>query len=121
VRTLAAFSLIGLLTLCPLICGAEEIAGGAHRHRPAGGPAGNAPSHCPEEGDNCICQGAIPLDEVRTPAQDSGAIGLRPLLGPCAQIPRHPIAHLTWSGSPTGLAGWGDAVAVRSFLQNFRC
>jgi hypothetical protein len=43
------------------------------------------------------------------------------LLDAFAHTPHHPIAHLTWGGSPTGLAGWGDTITVRSLLQNFRC
>jgi len=52
--------------LCPLICGAEEIAHGARLHGATDGPSGDSPSHCPEEGDNCICQGAVQLDDART-------------------------------------------------------
>ena len=121
VRTLATLSLIGLLMLCPLICGAEEIAHGARLHGATNGPSGDSPSHCPEEGDNCICQGAVQLDDIRSSDQDSGAVSLPPLFHISFLTPLHPIAHLTWNGSPTGLAGWGGSLAVQAFLQIFRC
>ena len=115
--------LAGLLMLCPILCGAKEFGHGAHRHGASDGATNDpsAPDHCPEDGDNCICQGAVQLDEVRTPDQNFDALGVPTLLDLSFPTPQHPIAHLTWGGSPTGLAGWGDATAVRSFLQNFRC
>jgi hypothetical protein len=121
VRAIAALLLTGLLVLCPILCGAEEFGHGAHRHGSSESASHDpsAPGQCPEEGDNCICQGAVVSVDVRVP--DADALGLPLLLGMLVHTPHHPLAHLTWDGSPTGLAGWGDSHAVRAFLQNFRC
>jgi hypothetical protein len=120
-RTLVAIALIGILALCPVVCGAEEFGHGAHRHGTSddAGPAPSAPVHCPEEGDNCICQGAVQSVDVRLP--DADLFGLSLDCGTLGPIPPHPLAHLTCDGSPAGLAGWGNAHAIRSYLQNFRC
>jgi hypothetical protein len=119
VRTLVVLSLVGLLALCPVICDAGEVGGGAHRH----GGAGDSRSHCSAEGDNCICQGAVRLDEAPTLDQNPDAVGLPPLLGPALHAPSHPVALLTrgGGGTPTGLARWGGPLAIRAFLQHFRC
>jgi hypothetical protein len=121
VRASLALYLAALLTLCPLLCGAAEFGQGAHRHGVSGGCSNDSssPDRCPEEGDNCICQGAVPADNVRHTGSD--AVGLAQLVDAILHAPLRPIAHLTCEGIPTGLAGWGDALAVRAFLQNFRC
>ena len=119
VRTFTAFFLIGLIAACPLLCGAVEIGHGTHGLETSSGVPGepSAPGHCPQDGDDCICQGAVQADDARLPgaADDFG------LLLPFAHTPPHPIAHLTRDGSPTGLAALGDSSTVRAFLQNFRC
>ena len=120
-RAIAALLLTGLLVLCPILCGAEEFGHGAHRHGSWEGASqdASAPGHCPEEGDNCICQGAVVSVDIRVP--DADVLGLPLLSGIPVLALHHPIGHLTWDGSPTGLAAWGDSRAVRAFLQNFRC
>jgi len=118
VRSLSALALIGLLALCPLICGAGEMAHPGHGHGP---PASSVPSHCPEEGDNCICQGAVRPGHVRTPDPGSEAAGLPLVPDLSVHTPLEAFAHLTCDGSPAGLAGRGGAQAVRAFLQNYRC
>jgi hypothetical protein len=118
VRALSSLTLIGLLMLCPLICGVEELGHQAHRH---GSSESTAPSHCPEQGDNCICEGAVQPDNLRAHGSVPEVDGLPLLLDLAIDPPLHPLAHLTSDGSPTGLAGWGNSHAVRAFLQNYRC
>jgi hypothetical protein len=118
VRSFSILALIGFLALCPLICGAGEIGHPSHQLGSSDSPS---PSHCPEEGDNCICQGAVQGDHFRVPDLGSEAIGPFLFLDRSNDLLLHPLAHLTSDGSPTGLAGWGDAHAVRAFLQNYRC
>jgi hypothetical protein len=121
VRAIAALLLTGLLVVCPLLCGAAEFGLGAHRHGAPESPSHDpsTPVQCPEEGDNCICHGAVVTVDVRL--SDAGSFVLRSLLGALVHTPHHPIAHLTWDGSPTGLAARGGALAARSVLQSFRC
>jgi hypothetical protein len=118
VRTFVALFLIGLLSFCPVLCGAAETDHGAHGHGASDGPS--APSHCPEDSDNCICQGAV-IQSGDHHVSGHDAFGLPLHFIAIGHTPSHPIAHLTWDGFPTGLAGWGDALTVRALLQNFRC
>src|SRR5512135_2008186 len=92
--------------------------------RPVSSPAdGPPPGHCPEDCNDCICRGAVPSADIRVPGVDaiSSLLRLHGLVGILDHAPAHSLAHLTSDGSPTGLAGWGDAVTVRAILQNFRC
>jgi hypothetical protein len=121
VRPFLTVLMTALLTFCPILCGAEELGHGA-QHRQEGTaetPSHHGPAECPEEVDNCICQGAVQAVDVRMPDAQIARLGLTPAFLP--HTPLHPTAHLTREGSPTGLAGWGNAQAVRSVLQNFRC
>ena len=121
VRNFAALFLVGLIALCPVICGAAEDDHGPRHHGPVDGSHGGSPSptHCPEDSGNCICQGAVQSGDVHVP--DVDAVILPHLFHHREYAPPHPLAHLTRDGSPTGLAGWGGSLAVRAFLQNFRC
>jgi hypothetical protein len=120
VRVILSGVLAGLLILCPILCGAKEFGHGARPHATADGASpDSAPDPCPEDGDNCICQGAVQVDSLR--GHDSDIFDLPLLFLAIVHTPLHPASHLTSQGSPTGLAGWGDANTVRSFLQNFRC
>lgn len=121
VSTLLSF----LLLACPFLCGADEIGHRArHEHASSGsqGDAGdaNVPDSCPGSSDNCVCRGAVPATDLRADLADFDASAplflAQPLL--FASFLHH---HLSWKGSPTGLAGWGDALTVRAFLQNYRC
>lgn len=113
--------LTGLILACPFLCGADEI-GHSARHGHAAGESGkgSAPDPCPESSDNCVCRGAVQASDVR--ATDPDVDMAAPLFLPApplfAGLLHH---HLTWEGSPTGLAGWGDSLTIRAFLQNFRC
>lgn len=123
-RRFAALLLTGLLLACPLLCGAAEASHVTHQEHPASVPADSpAPGHCPEDTDNCICRGAVPSADVRTPGIDaiSSPLPLHGLAGILSHAPAHWLAHMTSDGTPAGLAGWGDAIRVRAFLQVFRC
>lgn len=116
--------LTGLILACPFVCGAAESGHVTHREHAVGVPSGgSAPTHCPEDDDDCVCRGAVQSSDVRVPHSD--AIGLplplHGLVGDRAHSPAHSLSHLTTDGNPAGLARWGDSLAVRAFLQNFRC
>lgn len=116
--------LTGLILACPFLCGTAEAGHVTHREHSASGPAdAPAPGHCPEESDDCICRGAVQSADVRVPGGDpiGFLLPLHGLVGILDHAPAHSLAHLTSGGTPTGLAGWGDAVTVRALLQNFRC
>jgi hypothetical protein len=123
-RNLVALLLVGLISACPILCEAAEFGQGSHQCQAdtsCDHPAENR-SPCPDDGGSCICSGAIQAADVRIPDLDSAflpdSIGL--WLPPHSL--RYPLfLHLTQDGGPTGLAGFGDAGAVRSLLQNFRC
>ncbi len=117
VTRLATIFLIGLITLCPFVCGAEVVDSGAHRHAATGHDS--VPAHCPDDSDNCICQGAVQADPIRLANPD---LFVQPILIADAIATTAPLlAHLTCDGSPAGLASLGDERTVRAFLQNFRC
>jgi hypothetical protein len=141
VRTILVLSLSCTLTLCPFLCMAAEAGHGGRRHQAADGsiagilapvqgpedgddccPEGDDQS-CPDEGDNCVCKGAVQSAGARVPGPNDSTFAL-----PCGWFflpadtpPHHLLSHLTLDGLPTGLAGWGDSRSVRALLQNFRC
>jgi hypothetical protein len=124
VRTSVTTLLIGLILACPFLCGAAEAAHLAHQEHATGGPSDQpVPVHCPEDSDDCICQGAVQSGDVRVPGSDSIGIvlPLHGLAGILDHSPAHSLAHLTSGGTPTGLASWGDSLTVRALLQDFRC
>ena len=124
VRTCVTLLLAGFLLACPFLCGAAEAGHATHSGHPVSGPSDSpAPGHCPQDSDDCICRGAVQSADVRVPAIDavSFPLPLHGLVGILDHAPSHSLAHLTSDGSATGLAAWGDALAVRAFLQNFRC
>lgn len=88
-----------------------------------GAPSGPAPAHCPDAGDDCVCGGVVKSSDARVPHGDPIGLPLSlfGLHGFLPHAPAHPLAHLTFDGTPTGLASWGDSLTVRAFLQNFRC
>ncbi|AGA26429.1 hypothetical protein [Singulisphaera acidiphila] len=120
-RSILATFLAILITLCPLLCGAAEFGQGAHRHDVSGSPShdSSAPDQCPEEGDNCICQGAVQADHIRF--LGAHATGHSIIVGLLLPTPLHLLFSLSQKGASTGLGRWGNALAVRSFLQNYRC
>lgn len=119
-RSTIALLLAILITLCPFLCGAVEFGQGAHRHDVPDSAShdSSVPDQCPEEGDNCICQGAVQRDCGRFVAAIPSLSLFVHLLLPS---PSHTLTHPTRQGSSTGLASWGNAHDIRSFLQNFRC
>lgn len=119
-RSFLVTLLAGLLLACPFLCGADEIGHGA-QHEAATGDAGqgHSPDQCPEGSDSCVCRGAVQANDVRLVSPDSMASGPLFVFVPqaCVLPPAH---HLALGGSATGLAGWGNALTVRAYLQNFR-
>lgn len=119
-RSLVSTLLAGLLLACPFLCGADEVGHSAqHEAIPGDAGRGHSPDQCPEGGDNCVCRGAVQTNDARATSPDMVASGSLyiPVAQPCLLPPAY---HLTLDGSPTGLAGWGDALTVRAYLQNFR-
>ena len=121
VRSLINTLLTCLILACPFLCGADEV-GHSVQHGHASGKTGNdnAPAHCPESSDNCVCRGAVQASDVRAIAPDFDTPAPLFLFAPPIHL-AHPLHHLTWEGSPTGLASWGDSLTIRALLQNFRC
>lgn len=118
VRIYVTMLLTVLVLACPFICGAAESEHGSHGRN--GDAGGNAPAHCPEDEDSCFCRGAVRASDVRATAPDHDAPAPPfPIAAPV--LAAHPLHHLTWEGSPTGLAGWGGSLTIRALLQNFRC
>src|SRR4051794_39532457 len=107
VRTFVTMLLSGLILACPFLCGAAEANHVAHREHTTGDAShGPAPSHCPEDGDDCVCRGAVASSDVKVPAFDSIGLPLPlgGLGGALAHSPAHSLAHLTSDGTPAGLA-----------------
>ncbi len=116
--------LVGLVLLCPAICGAADAARGTHRHQAAPSCPGEDPStpaHCPAEGATCLCDGAVRTAEVRSNDLDPvGPLCFGVLLADCYLfVPARLSAHLTHGGRPLDLGV--AASAVCALLQNFRC
>jgi len=118
--------LSGLLLACPLLCGADEA--GLHAHATTLGQDGQPTDHsdhdCPEGSDNCVCKGAVSSagNDVRGAVRSitlAPALFYLPAIAPLAiGLCQH---HLSWKGTPTGLAGWGDSLTILALLQTFRC
>jgi hypothetical protein len=117
VQSLINMLLACLILACPLLCGAEEVGHGV-QHEYAG--EGDSPAHCPENGDNCVCRGAVQTSNARAIAPDVEVPGPHFFLAP-PLLHAHPFHNLTWEGPPAGLASWGDSLTIRALLQNFRC
>src|SRR4051812_46494562 len=106
VRSFVALVLMGMILACPFLCGVGEDPCAAIPHHAGGATDGPSPGHCPEDGDDCICRGAVQPSEVRVPRLEG--IGLRldvlGLAAAPAHSPAHSLARLTPDGHPTGLA-----------------
>src|SRR3569623_1704956 len=107
--------LAGMLVLCPQFCGTDASDQAAH-HLDATHPE-HGPS--PTDADDCICQGADPIDQIRMP--DTGptqaADSYASLVPPSLDGSAHRIGDL----SPAELSPWGTSLAVRAFFQVYRC
>jgi hypothetical protein len=124
-RTLVSLFLAGLLLACPLLCRAAE-SGCCHESLGAAGESqedSHAPPSCPDDAVSCICAGATQADDCRAaalapphslPFLDGLFFDLHPAF-PVSDT-RNPIPL----EPPARLAAFGDALAVRAFLQNFR-
>lgn len=148
-RTFSTSLLVGILTICPVLCRTVEVAHASLRGHATEVPTDAArppcdlaqkgddccPADaddrvppggddcCPEGGDNCICGGAVEAHGSQDLGPgtwgDSPCFDALPGVGSTAHT--HAFVHLTSDGQPAGLASWGDALSVRARLQNFRC
>lgn len=119
-RCLVPVLLIGLVLACPLLCGpcgAADIGHGSTTSDGSGHEHGG--NGCPEDSDNCVCRGAIQSLETRSVSPSTDLPSLVCLLAPI-DPPLPPDHHLTGTGGPTGLAGWGSSLTIRALLQNFQ-
>lgn len=117
-RKLLVITLIGLLSFCPVLCGAAEVGHDAHGHGASQEPA--LPTHCPDEGDNCICQGAL-ISSSDGYASSFDTIGVPLDLAELGQTLSRPFSDIIKGGPPAGPASWGDGLKVCALLQIFRC
>jgi hypothetical protein len=125
VRAIVSTLLVCLLLACPFLCRAAE-AGCSHELSGATGEPRDdphIPPSCPDDGVCCICAGATQTGEFR--ASDLTSPGFLACFDgwflPLAVVPlssgmRYPVLEKP----PAGLALFGDGLAVRAFLQNFR-
>ncbi len=125
VRAIVTSLLVCLLLGCPFLCRAAE-AGCSHELSGATGEphdGSHIPPSCPDDGVCCICAGATQTGELRV--GDLASPGFHACFDgwflPLAVVPlssgtRYPA----FDKPPAGLAIFGNALAVRAFLQNFR-
>ena len=133
VQSILSVSLAILLTVCPALCeaggcGCDAPAGRSSGERAstllADGPCNDAdcPENCghpgKDSGDNCICRGAVRLDD--------GPNGLDRVVGSLLDLhlvpafiagPHAPSIGLGSSPMPDS----GDSRTARALLQNYRC
>jgi hypothetical protein len=124
VRTFWSLALIGSLTLCPVLCSTAAVGGcgGCHHVQHGAAPGDHsAPADEPGAGDDCICDGAIALPEVR--AEGGGTLILP--LDLMAWVPIAPEpCRLGFAPLDRGVGlplPPDDALTLRAWLQNFRC
>lgn len=124
-RPIVSALLACLLLACPLLCRAVESECSHELSGATGGPqdGSHIPTSCPDDGVCCVCAGATQTGEFRSadlaspdplPSLNSWLLFL-PTLPPIG-VTRYPARE----EPPAGLAVFGDALAVRAFLQNFR-
>jgi hypothetical protein len=125
VRAIVSKLLVCLLLACPYLCRAVE-GGCSHELTTAADDPdddSHIPPSCPNDGVCCICAGATQTGEFR--AGDLASPGFLACVDgwsfPLAVVPlssatRYPALEKP----PAGLAVFGDGLAVRAFLQNFR-
>jgi hypothetical protein len=126
VRGVTIWTLIVLIVSCPLFCAADECDSRAHHARGASGPGcdPSAPSSCPNDAGNCICDGAV-LRAIARPLDLDTAVLPLPCDSPSASsfgcgpsIHSALLRHRGWLIHP---AAWDDAASVCAWLQDFRC
>jgi hypothetical protein len=125
VRQVVSTFLVVLILFCPLLCRAAEDACDHELSGTTSTPQDDShvPPCCPDDGVSCICAGATQTGELR--AGDVAPPNLLPALDArffAFSSPPHvpPSIQLALEDAPAGLAVYGDSLAVRAFLQNFR-
>ena len=103
--------LIGLLVLCPQLCGGDGLDQAAHQHDTMHSPDGPSPAHCPGDADDCICQGAVPAANLRV--MDVGFSAATGILASLIPPPLCLDRHINQQGPLTGLARWGTPLDIR--------
>jgi hypothetical protein len=117
-RLALVLSLVGLVLICPSICGAADEGEHGH-HQQTADPHDSSPVHCPDEGASCVCAGAVRPADLRSDHFD--VVGLlapalldlsfdRHLSTGTPALPSHLATVQTFVGSP----------AARAWLQNYR-
>lgn len=122
-RACVALTLIGVLLVCPLVCGAGDVDCSTHHESNAPTSSPDAPMHCPDEGGSCVCNGAIRSVEVKSLHCSLGEhepVSLD-FLGSASHSPTRSLSIHSRSHAPCGLSGPADAQRVRALLQNYRC
>lgn len=124
-RQLVSTLLVGLILFCPLLCRAAEDGCNHEPSETTSTPhdGSHVPPSCPDDGVSCICAGATQTGELRV--GDLAPPDLLPALDAwffAFSSPPHvpPSIQLALEETPAGLAIYGDSLAVRAFLQNFR-
>lgn len=123
-RNLVTLLLIGLIAACPIFCEAAESAQGLHQCQTdttCGDHGVPSPLPCSDDGESCICSGAIQAADVRPPEPGSPLSSLPIFALPALALPHPLFLHLTRDGAPTGLITFGDAGTVCALLQVYRC
>jgi hypothetical protein len=123
-RTIASVYLTAFLVACPFVCGSSDKGfdlncpdSGCHTPRDV-----DSPAHCPEEGGNCVCQGAIQRAQSypsleRVPA--SFVVDLPHVTLYSALLEAGFGAYS--SRTPFGLASSASSHRVCALLQRFDC
>lgn len=121
-RTVTSWTLIALIVSCPLFCAADQCDPCTHHVSEADGPDCD-PSSCPGDSGDCVCKGAVLAVICRSVDIDSVSLPLPgdcllPAAGPGLLIHLVHLSHRGWLADPVEPGG---ALAIRAWLQNFRC
>lgn len=114
-RVILVAWLAGMLVLCPQFCG-TDVSDQAANHLDA-----THPDHgpCPTDADDCICQGAVPVDQIRV--IDAVLIVQATLFASLIPPPLDVADRNNGDGSLLLMSRWGSPREVRAILQNYRC
>jgi hypothetical protein len=117
-RLALVLSLVGLVLICPSICGAADENEHDH-HQQTADPHDTTPVHCPDEGASCVCAGAVRPADLRSDHLEVAGL-LTPTFLDLSFAP-----HLS-TGSPALSAHLAmvqplvGSPAARAWLQNYQ-